>query len=126
MNILIFILILFGALMIVAGFMLFINPALILNFIENNNNNPGLYLTAIMTRGLLGVLLIFQAGNSIHPLAVTIIGWIAVIAAICFLLMGRKNFSRLLNWIMTKITSWAKAAGIAAVIFGSYIIYAFL
>lgn len=120
------VIIIFGLLMQLIGVLLVINPEIIFKVLRNSSQQLWLHISAVGVRLLLGVLLIYQADDSKLPLTMTIIGWIAVIAALVFTVMGRKNFQNLVLWAFSLMNGYGRIAGIFALFFGAGLIYAFV
>ena len=86
----------------------------------------GLHVIAIVVRLVLGALLIVQSSNSRFPLATEIIGWLAVVAALVLMVMGRSNFNRLMLWALSLVKPMGRVGGILAAAFGAFLVYAFI
>ncbi len=56
--------IIFGALTLLAGIVIVINPEVIFGFLRNNLNKPALHVLAVAVRLFLGILLIYQSNVS--------------------------------------------------------------
>lgn len=122
----IFILYLFALFLLIAGVVLLIKPGIVMGMIQENTGSPGLYVAAILVRLGLGIIMILMAGLSRFPLTVTIIGWIAILAAVVFLLMGKQRFQKMLNTILVTLKPWGRVGGIASLAFGGFLLYAFV
>lgn len=118
--------ILFGALIFVAGIVIIARPPLILDMIQSNGEKTWLYLSAIGARVILGVILIQQAAISKFPLLIEILGWISLVAAFLFTIMGRRRFTGMMYWILEKMKPYARVGGVFALIFGALLVYAFI
>ena len=118
--------ILFGILILIAGLVLIIRPALVLDMMQSNREKTWLYVSAIGVRAILGVILIQQAAFSKFPLVIEVLGWISLLAAFAFTILGRQRFTRLLNWIVEKMKPFARPGGLLAVVFGVFLVYAFV
>jgi len=118
--------IILGILMLLAGVFILANPDPLFKVLQNNADSLWLYTGAVVVRFLLGFLLISQAKVSKFPGVVEIMGWIAVFAAVSFLLMGRKNFIRLIIWAFSFVKQLGRTGGLLAISFGFFLIYAFL
>ena len=118
--------ILFGVLIFVAGLVLFIRPQLILGMMETNGEKTWLYLSAIGARVVLGVVLIQQAAFSKFPMLIEVLGWVALLAAFAFMAIGRQRFTRLMAWVIAKMKPYARVGGSFALIFGAFLVYAFV
>lgn len=117
--------IIFGALTLLAGIVILINPEIIFGFLRNNLDNPVLHISAVVVRVVIGVLLILQSTESKFPLAIEILGWFSIIAAIILAAMGRHRFNRLMSWALSFLKPFGRIGGILAVAFGAFLIYAF-
>ena len=122
----IYLIILFGGLMTIAGIVLLIRPALVINFIESNGDKVWLYTLAIVVRILLGWILVQYSANSKFPLLIEILGWLMILAGLSFLLIGRSRFVRFMNWIIGKLKPFVPLAGVFAMAFGVFLVYAFV
>lgn len=74
----------------------------------------------------LCLVLIVEAGVSRFPLVIEIIGWLSIITAAVFALIGRKNFLRLMNRVISLAKPYGRMGGMFAIGFGGFLIYAFI
>ena len=118
--------ILFGALTLLAGIIIIINPENIFGLFNKHTEKLEMQILAIMVRLVLGVLLIYQSGASKYPLVIEIIGWLSIVAAIFFAVIGRNNFKRLMSWALSLAKPFGRVGGVVAVCFGAFLIYAFV
>jgi len=118
--------ILFGALTLLVGIVIVINPDLIFEFIRKNADNLYLHILAVGVRIVLGFLLIYQSHESKFVFAIEIIGWLSIAAAIIMALLGRRNFVRLMSWALSLPKSLGRIGGVVAMGFGAFLIYAFV
>ena len=122
----IYLIILFGGLMTIAGIVLLIRPVLIIDFIESSGDKVWLYISAIVVRILMGWILIQYSVYSKSPLILEVLGWLVIVAALAFLLMGHSRFVRFLRWIIGIFKPFGWLAGVFAMVFGVFLVYAFL
>ena len=118
--------IIFGALTLLAGIVIVINPEVIFGFLRNNLDKLELHILAVVVRLVLGVLLIYQSSISKFPFVIEIIGWLSIVAAIFLAVMGRRNFNRLMSWALSLVKPFGRVGGVLAVAFGAFLIYAFV
>lgn len=118
--------IIFGALTFLAGLVIIVNPELIFGMINKHTDKQGMYILAIAVRLVLGVLLIYQSGVSRYPLVIEIIGWLSIIAAVSFAVIGHKRFIRLISWALSLANPYGRVGGIIAACFGAFLVYAFV
>ena len=123
MTILIIIL---GILTLSGGIVALMRPQVIFGFLHKNIDKPVIRLTAIIVRLVLGALLIGQARLSKFPVAIELIGWLAIVAAIFLIAIGRTNFNRLVRWALSVQKPLGCVGGVLAIIIGVFIIYAFI
>lgn len=118
--------IIFGALIIIAGIGMLIKPDFIFDYLKRESDNYKLHIFAIAIRLVVGFLLIYFAGISQYPVAVEALGWFTIIAAIALILIGHKNFQQLIEWAVTFLKPYRYIGGLIAIAFGGFLIYAFL
>jgi hypothetical protein len=118
--------IIFGALTLLAGIVIVINPEVIFGFLRNNLDKLLLHILAVVIRLVLGALLIYQSNISKFPFVIEVIGWLSIVAAIFLAVMGRRNFNRLMSWALSLSKPFGRVGGILAVAFGAFLIYAFV
>ncbi len=118
--------ILFGALTLLAGIVLLVNPDILFGYLRTNVEELTVHVLAVVVRLVLGALYIVQAGASRFPLAIEIIGWISIVAAAVLALMGRRNFVRLMSWALSLSKPFNRYGGVVAAAFGAFVIYAFV
>lgn len=120
------VIIIFGALTLVAGLIIIANPEILFGFLNKHIKKIGLHIAAVVVRLILGVLLIVQSDVSRFPLIIEIIGWISIVAAMTFMVIGRSNFKRLMSRALSVTKPYSRIGGIFAALFGAFLIYAFL
>ena len=118
--------ILFGALTLLAGIIIIINPEFIFGYLRKNLDKLSLHILAVTVRLVIGILLISQASVSTFPLTIEILGWLSIAAATIFALIGRRNFKRLMSWALSLLKPFGRIGGIFAAAFGTFLIYAFV
>ena len=118
--------IIFGALTLLAGIVIVINPEVIFGFLRNNLNRLAVHILAVTVRLVIGVLLLYQSNISRFPLVIEVIGWLSIVAAIIMAMMGRRNFNRLMSWALSLSQPLGRVGGVLAVAFGAFLIYAFV
>jgi len=118
--------IIFGALTLLAGIVIVINPEVIFGFLRNNLDKLVLHIIAVVIRLFLGALLIYQSNISKFPFVIEVIGWLSIVAAIIIAVMGRRNFNRLMSWALSLSKPFGRVGGVFAAAFGAFLIYAFV
>ena len=116
----------FGALTLLAGIVIVINPENIFGLLRKNIEKLELQILAVVVRLILGALLIYQSGASKFPLVIEIVGWLSIVAAIFFAVIGRNNFIRIISWALSLAKPFGRVGGVLAVCFGAFLIYAFV
>ena len=117
--------IIFATLTLLAGIIIVINPELIFGFLRSNLDKLSLYVTAVVVRLVIGVLLISQCKVSKFPFVIEVIGWVSIVAAVVFAVIGRRNFNRLMSWALS-LKPFSRVGGVFAAMFGAFLIYAFV
>ena len=120
------VILLFALLIFIAGIIILLDPEIIFGVIRDNLDKPGLQVVAVALRLVLGILLIEYAPVSRFPLIIEIFGWLSIIAAITFILIGRANFLRLMNWALSLLKPYGRTGGVFAAGFGAFLFYAFI
>ena len=118
--------IIFGALTCLAGMVILVNPEIVFGFLRKNSAKIELHILAVAIRLVLGAFLIYQSGASKYPLAIEIIGWLSIVAAVFFAVIGRNNFSRLMAWALSQVKTLGRVGGVIASVFGAFLIHAFI
>jgi len=114
-----------GILIILIALILLIKPEYIFGWMENNIMDSTVYIAAIVSRLILGVLLIIAAKRSNFPMVIKIIGYLAVITAIVFLIIGQNRFQEFVLNMIPNLQAYAPMIGIIAVLLGGFLFYAF-
>ncbi len=117
---------LFGVLVAVMGIILLINPDLIYDWFTDNIPNTSIFLLAIITRFALGTLLIIYASASRFPKLLKVIGFLSVLAALAFIIMGHERFQDFLTALLPDVRPYYMVSSMAAIILGSLLVYAFV
>ena len=120
------VIIIFGALTLLAGIVIIINPEIIFGFLKGHLEKLELQILAIVVRLVLGAFLIYLSDVSRFPLVIEVIGWLSIIAAIFFAVIGRNNFKRIMSWALSFQKPYGRVGGFIAVCFGGFLVYAFV
>jgi hypothetical protein len=123
---LIILIIIFGVLTVLAGTAILVDPEIIFGFLKKHIEKAELQVLAVVVRLALGVLLVYQADASGYPLAIEIIGWLSIVAAVFLALIGRNNFKRLMSWALSLEKPFGRIGGFIAACFGSFLVHAFI
>lgn len=118
--------ILFGALTVLAGAVIIVNPESIFGFLRNHLDKLALHIVAVVVRLIIGILLISQSSLSKFPLTIELLGWLSIFAAVSLAVMGRQNFRRLMIWALSFLKPFGRVGGALAAAFGGFLIYAFI
>ena len=122
----IYIIILFGILLLSAGITIIINPELVFGILRRNTNEISMQILAVVVRIILGILLILCAAQSRYPAIIFILGWISVVAAIILGAIGRRNFTNLMSWMLKFVKPFGRVGGFFAILIGALLIHAFV
>ena len=117
--------IMFSLFLLLAGIVLIVKPELLFTLLNNNSEKLEIYGGAILTRLILGALLIYFSGASRYPLTILTIGWLSIIAAAVFALIGWNKFKVLMNWVLFRAKPLSPVAGVISISFGAFLFHAF-
>ncbi len=115
---------LFGIFILLAGIIVLAKPDSILSLFRKNSESNGLYDLAVIARLILGITLLIYADQSKYPLALQILGWLSVTAAIILLATGRSRFKKLITWALGLAPTFMRITGLFAILLGGFLIYA--
>ena len=118
--------IIFGSLILIAGILLLRNPEIIFGFLQDNIENSAIHVIAVMIRLIIGTLLITQSSLSRFPLGIEVLGWVFIVTGFSLAVIGRNKFGRLKSWVLTNLMPFGRLAGVIAIAFGGFLVYAFL
>lgn len=116
---------LFGILAILSGISLLINPEIIFGWIENNIENTSLYLSAIAVRLIFGIIFITAAKESKYPTIFKFFGYLAILTAVIFIVIGQESFQYFFSTLIPEIKPYAPLSGVIDIAIGGFLIYAF-
>lgn len=111
--------------MLLTGISLLVKSHIIFDLIEINMGSTTLYLSAIVVRLVLGMLLFFAARDSKYPTVIKFFGYLFVIAAFLLVFMGEENFQNFIASMIADAMPFAPIAGLLTMLFGGFLIYAF-
>jgi hypothetical protein len=115
---------LFGVFIITMAASLVIRPRDLTGFMLKHAGDRWLHLTAAGARLVLGIVLIRYAPLSHFPLTLHLLGWIALAAGILILVTPLARFEQLIRWFLNRLGKFTLVAGLLAVLFGAFLIYA--
>lgn len=118
--------IIFGLLTALAGVVIVINPETIFGYLKKNVHKSSVHFLAVVLRLVLGILLIQYADVSRFPLAIQILGWLSIAAAVALAAIGRRGFQALMAWAFGMINRYGHIAGLVALAIGAFLVYAFV
>ena len=77
----------------------------------------------VSVRLLLGVALIIAAPTSMFPVAFTVLGWVAIIAAIGLLIVGPETVRKLIDWFGELQVAMLRGWLLFGMAFGAFLVY---
>ena len=122
----IILIIIFGTLTCLAGIVILFNPEIVFGILRKNSDKIELHIVAVVMRLVLGAFLIYQSSASKYPFVIEIIGWLSIVAAVFFAVIGRNNFSKLMAWALSQVKTLGRVGGVIAMAFGAFLIHAFV
>lgn len=118
-----------GALILMMGASILINPDFILSFINSNKGNQSFYVVTILMRTVIGILLLLSANESKHPLLVNLLGFLSLVGALILVVtliyLGQERIQDLVVSIISEYNSYLPATGVFSLLTGGFLIYAF-
>ena len=114
----------FGILMILAGIALLLHPEPYFRLLGQYSASLVTHLLVIVVRLVFGAALVAYAAQSKFPVALEILGWIAFVAALILMMIGRQRFIALINWAARTAPRYHRLSGAIAIVFGGFICYA--
>ncbi|NKB33685.1 MAG: hypothetical protein GKR91_11360 [Pseudomonadales bacterium] len=105
----------FLSFMFLAGLLLLVSPALVLDTIHAQARSKGIRIAAILVRLVLGIALILIAADTSYPTVITFFGALFLVAAIVIAVMPKDSFGDLLAWA-SSFPHWAARLAGAAVL----------
>ena len=115
-----------ASLILITGVAVVINPLPVFGFLAARTERWGFFLFAVFMRLLMGIALVVAADDSRFPLVIEILGWLATAGALILAIIGRRNFSRVLTWALSLAGNLGRFAGLLAIAFSGFLIYAFI
>lgn len=106
-----------------AGFMAF-RPRQFIDSLLRVSDQFWVHVLAVVARITIGAALVLYADQSRFPLALQILGWVAIVAGIALALVPRSKFIRLMRWAFERFSHYARVAALFAVAFAVFLIYA--
>lgn len=110
--------------MIAGGIFLF-SPVILIDFLTENVHSPSLYIAAVLGRLLLGILLLLTARHSRYPTVMKVIGVLAILAAIIFMIIGEEEFGNFMSLLVPFFKPYSAIGGVVAFLVGGLLIYAY-
>jgi hypothetical protein len=118
------VIILFGIFIILMSGIMLARPKSITDFMLRQAGEPWLHVAAVAVRIVLGIALVLSACQSRFPLALEIIGWIAIAAGVILALTPPAKFRRMIKWAIDRFGRFMRPAAVAALLFGAFLVYA--
>jgi uncharacterized protein YjeT (DUF2065 family) len=118
--------ILFGLIIFLAAGSLALRPRSLTDYLLRHAGDSWMHVLAALVRILMGAALLVYSPLSRFPLTFQILGWIAIIAGVFLALLPPSRFKQLVTWAFDRFGGYARIAGLAAVAFGAFLVYAVL
>lgn len=114
-----------GIILLVAGLVLLAKPATFSGFLARYRQAMPLYVSAIIVRFAIGLFFIAAASSSQYPMAVNVLGYIAVTAALVLAMVGHLRFTRMLEWVTELPDIALRGISLLALALGVFVVHAF-
>ena len=108
-----------------AGVVIVVIPGIIVGYLQLNLDKLAIHVQSVVVRLIVGALLIHQSDLSRYPLVIEMLVCHSIVAALSLVVMGRRNYLRLMSWALILLKPYGRIGGIVAAAFGGFLIYAF-
>ena len=81
------------------------------------------WVLAVILRLAVGTLLLVVAGSLKYPDVMTILGWVAIVAAVVLLLLGPDRLKTLVDWWLSRSDGLLRISAIFVCAFGVFLAY---
>ncbi len=117
--------VLFGAALVALALYGFVKPGWLLSWIKRLFTTVYAIPLTAGTRLLMGAVLLLAAPAARFPVTFEVIGWIAIVAAVVIVLVGRDSLSRWIDWWLSVFTpAITRIWLLLALVFGCFLIFA--
>lgn len=113
---------LFGGLIAVLCSVGFVRPA-VLRAVFDRLSDQATWVFAVVVRLVFGTLLLMLADELRFSFAMTVLGWVAIIAAVVVLLLGPERIDRLVKWWLALPDPVLRLSMAFAAAFGAFLVY---
>lgn len=112
----------FGLLMVGIGVLGVVRPRTVIGGVMGWSPQTRMAV-AIGVRLVMGVVFLLAAASCRHPTVVTVLGWIALFAAVALPFLGQERLDRLIRWWFGHPPLLMRTWFCFAVAFGGFIVY---
>ena len=109
--------------MVAMGIVWLVQPKRLVDLIDGWQG-PSRFWFAVVFRLLIGIVFLLVAPGCRAPIVVLVFGWIAIVAAVIILVVGRERLDRFIAWWLARPPSVIRISALFAVVFGAVLIYA--
>jgi hypothetical protein len=117
------IVVLFGSLILALSVWGIGAPARLMQFVRQLIERDAGILAAILVRVILGLALLGAASDSRFPGTFRVLGWIAIIAAVGIVVIGKARVRRLVTRFYRLQPGFVRASLLIGIVFGSILVY---
>ena len=114
-----------GILITLLGIWFIVSPAGIYNWAEEHTGSIVFYVSVIVVRLSMGVLIILAANQSKYPGVIKVFGYLTVFAAMVMIIIGQSGFEDLISSMIPAFKPYAPVSGLMGIALGVFFIYAF-
>ena len=116
---------LLGVLILLLGISLLMKPEIIFGLIETNIESTSLYIIAIVVRIVFGIIFIIASEESKHPRMMKFMGYLFILAALVFIIMGKADFQNFIGELLQTIKHLARVGGLLGAVFGAFLLHTY-
>ena len=113
-----------GAVICLVSLWGFISPEKFWKMVNGVMDKDWAIYFAVILRLLLGAALILAAAQSRFPMVLQVLGWLAVIAAVAILFMGRDRLKKFIAWFQRMTNTTVRVWLLFGFAFGVFLVYA--
>ncbi len=116
----------FAVIVFITGVINLVNPSILLDYVRQLADKPGMQVVSVGVRLILGIALILVADDSKFPVVILFIGLMALAAAVIFTVIGRENFAQLMTRLTRMSSGLARFGGAMSILLAGFLVYAVL
>ena len=114
-----------GVLFILLGVVYLFSYESFISWMEDELESKWLYISAIITRFVFGILFVIAARESKYPRVIKFFGFLFILFAIIFISIGHNGFQEFAANMVSFIKPYAPVSGLLIIALGGFLYYAY-